>query len=127
MAIEGYKGTLGVRTFVSQKDLTTGKVVQFTYDNEQKYALVLNPNWEGKMHALSLGSLTPEKLGQIFKLIGDETDTQVIYDRFKNSNFVGDRPYRTYLLTKISTLREVFIKKTVLKTEENVTENMYGE
>ena len=79
------------------------------------------------MHALSLGSLTPEKLGQIFKLIGDETDTQVIYDRFKNSNFVGDRPYRTYLLTKISTLREVFIKKTVLKTEEKVTENMYGE
>jgi hypothetical protein len=118
MAMEEYKGTLGVRTFVSRTDLTTGKVVQFTYDNEQKYALVLNPNWEGKLHALSLKTLTPEKLSQIFKLIGNETNTEIIYDRFKNSNFVGDRPYRTYLLSKVSALREVFIKRNTVTPEE---------
>ena len=116
--MEEYKGTLGVRTFVSRTDLTTGKVVQFTYDNEQKYALVLNPNWEGKLHALSLKTLTPEKLSQIFKLIGNETNTEIIYDRFKNSNFVGDRPYRTYLLSKVSALREVFIKRNTVTPEE---------
>lgn len=120
------KGTLGIRSFISKRDLTAGKVVQFTYDGEQKYALVLNPEWEGKLHALSIKDLSLSKFIEIRKLVDKDTDGQILYAKFRNSSLLTDRPYRTYLLSKVSTLREVFIKEEVLKKAE-VTENMYGE
>lgn len=107
----------GIRKFVSQKKLDAGKVVQFTYNGEQKYALVLNPSWEGKMHALSLPSLNETTLEEIFKLTEGITDPDEVYSKFKASRFVSDRPYRTYLLNKISTMREIYIKENdALKT-----------
>lgn len=126
MAIDEIRSTLGIRSFVSRKDLTPGKVIQFTYDGEQKYALVLNPEWEGKLHALSIKDVNLSKFIQIRQLVGSDTDGQLLYSKFRNSNLVADRPYRTYLLSKVSTLREVFVKEEVLKKAE-VTENMYGE
>jgi len=126
MAIDEIRSTLGVRSFVSRKDLTPGKVVQFTYDGEQKYALVLNPEWEGKLHALSIKDVNLSKFIEIRKLVGSDSDSQLLYSKFRNSNLVADRPYRTYLLSKVSTLREVFVKEEVLRKAE-VTENMYGE
>lgn len=126
MAIDEIRSTLGIRSFVSKGDLTPGKVIQFTYDGEQKYALVLNPEWRGKLHALSLKDIDLSKFVQIRKLVGKETDGALLYSKFRGSPFVADRPYRTYLLSKISTLREVFVKEEVLKKAE-VTENMYGE
>ncbi len=126
MAIDEIRSTLGIRSFVSKGDLTPGKVIQFTYDGEQKYALVLNPEWEGKLHALSIKDVTLSKFIEIRKLVGSDTDGQLLYSKFRNSSLVADRPYRTYLLSKISTLREVFVKEEVLNKAE-VTENMYGE
>lgn len=126
MAIDEIRGTLGIRSFVSKGDLAPGKVIQFTYDGEQKYALVLNPEWQGKLHALSLKDINLSKFIEIRKLVGNETDGELLYNRFRGSLFVADRPYRTYLLSKVSTLREVFVKEEVLKKAE-VTENMYGE
>ena len=126
MAIDEIRSTLGVRSFVSRKDLTPGKVIQFTYDGEQKYALVLNPEWEGKLHALSIRDVNVSKFIEIRKLVGSDTDGQLLYNRFRNSTLLTDRPYRTYLLSKVSTLREIFVKEEILKKAE-VTENMYGE
>jgi hypothetical protein len=126
MAIDEIKSTLGIRSFVSKGDLTSGKVIQFTYDGEQKYALVLNPDWQGKLHALSLKDIDLSKFVQIRKLVGKETDGELLYSKFRESTFVANRPYRTYLLSKVSTLREVFVKEEVLKKAE-VTENIYGE
>ena len=126
MAIDEIKSTLGIRSFVSRKDLTPGKVIQFTYDGEQKYALVLNPEWEGKLHALSIKDVNLSKFIEIRKLVGSDNDGQLLYSKFRNSSLVADRPYRTYLLSKVSTLREVFVKEEVLRKAE-VTENMYGE
>ena len=126
MAIEEIKKSLGVRTFISRKNLTPGKVIQFTYDGEQKYALVLNPDWQGKLHGLSLKEVDLSKFIQIRDLVGSETNGEELYIQFKNSNFVVDRPYRTYLLSKMSALREVFVKEEVLQ-KASVTENMYGE
>ena len=126
MAIDEIRSALGVRSFVSQKDLTPGKVIQFTYDGEQKYALVLNREWEGKLHALSLEDINVSKFIEIRKLVGTDTDGQLLYFKFRNSSLLSDRPYRRYLLSKISTLREVFVKEEILKKAE-VTENMYGE
>jgi hypothetical protein len=126
MAIDEIRSTLGIRSFVSRKDLTPGKVIQFTYDGEQKYALVLNPEWEGKLHALSIKDVNLSKFIEIRKLVGSDSDSQLLYSKFRNSSLVADRPYRTYLLSKVSTLREVFVKEEVLNKAE-VTENMYGE
>jgi hypothetical protein len=126
MAIDEIRSTLGIRSFVSRRDLTPGKVIQFTYDGEQKYALVLNPEWEGKLHALSIKDVNLSKFIEIRKLVDKDTDGQVLYSKFRNSSLLMDRPYRTYLLSKVSTLREVFIKEEVLKKAE-VTESMYGE
>jgi hypothetical protein len=126
MAIDEIKSTLGIRSFVSKGDLTSGKVIQFTYDGEQKYALVLNPDWQGTLHALSLKDIDLSKFVQIRKLVGKETDGELLYSKFRESTFVANRPYRTYLLSKVSTLREVFVKEEVLKKAE-VTENIYGE
>lgn len=126
MAIEQIRGTLGIRSFVSKKDLTPGTVIQFTYDGEQKYALVLNPEWQGKLHALSIKDVNISKFVQIRNLVGEDTDGDVLYAKFRTSTLLADRPYRTYLLSKVSTLREVFVKEEVLKKAE-VTENMYGE
>lgn len=127
MAIEAIKGTLGIRSFTSVTKLAPGKVIQFTYDGEQKYALVLNPEWQGKLHALSLEDLDISKFVGIRQLVGGATDGAVLYTKFRGSAFVVDRPYRTYLLSKVSALREVYIKEEVLKEAAKVTENMYGE
>ena len=140
--LDDYSNQLGVRRFISQRSLMPGKVVQFTYDGDQKYALVLNPEWEGKMHALSLQTFTPDSLQEMFDLTEGETDERIIYDKFKTSNYVEERPYRTYLLSKMTALREVYIKEPVivkdLAGETPVTQdrqsrtqgtdkNMYGE
>lgn len=107
----------GIRKFISQRTLNAGKIVQFTYEGEQKYALVLNPNWQGKMHALSLPALNETTLDEIFKLTDGINDPDAIYSKFKTSRFVSDRPYRTYLLNKVSTMREIYIKANdMLKT-----------
>jgi len=127
MAIENIGGTLGVRSFVSRRNLSAGKVIQFTYDGEQKYALVLNPEWQGKLHALSLRDIDISKFIRIRQLVGEETDGETLYSKFRTSTLVADRPYRTYLLSKVSALREVYVKEEVLKEVIKVTENMYGE
>lgn len=112
MAIE-----LGRRSFTSRKDLTPGKVVQFTYDGEQKIALVLNPEWQGKMHALSLKAIDLDSVQTIMENIKGISDPDAIYEVFRNSKYVVDRPYRTYLLNKMSTMREIYVKEdTELKT-----------
>lgn len=113
MAIE-----LGRRSFTSRRDLVPGKVVQFTYDGEQKTALVLNPEWQGKMHALSLKSINLNDVQEIIEVIKGITDSDVMYDALRNSKYVVDRPYRTYLLSKISALREVYIKISKSPTGE---------
>lgn len=140
--LDDYRNQLGVRRFISQRSLMPGKVVQFTYDGDQKYALVLNPEWEGKMHALSLQTFTPDSLQEMFDLTGGETDERIIYDKFKTSNYVEERPYRTYLLSKMTALREVYIKEPVIVKDvaretpvtqgrqsrtQGTDKNMYGE
>ena len=108
--IDGYREMFGTRTFISRINLTSGKIVQFTYDNEQKYALVLNPSWEGKMHALSLKNLSPDNLHSLLKELDGVVGEEEIYAKYVNSNYTEKRPYRTYRLDKISTLREIFLK-----------------
>lgn len=116
--IDSYKDLFGTRRFVSRQKLRAGAVVQFTYDSEQKYALVLNPEWNGKMHALSLKSLSPEQLRVLLGEVKNLSTEQEVYEKYKASSYTENRPYRTYTIGKISTLREVFLKTK----EENKNE-----
>jgi len=106
-----YKDILGVRKFTSVNNLKPGSVVQFTYDNEQKYALVLNPKFENKMHALSLRGLSPISVKKLLQEIPTITNADVLYQTYKNSEYTVGRPYRTYTIDKIKTLREVYLKE----------------
>jgi hypothetical protein len=109
--IDSYRDIFGIRKFASLKKLAPGSVVQFTYDREQKYALVLNPEWEGKMHALSLKYLSRDSLVRLFVEIKELNDTaEALYERYKISEYAESRPYRTYTISKISALREIYLK-----------------
>ncbi len=94
------------------------------------------------MHALSLQTFTPDSLQEMFDLTEGETDERIIYDKFKTSNYVEERPYRTYLLSKMTALREVYIKEPVIVKDvagktpvtqdrqsrtQGTDKNMYGE
>ncbi len=94
------------------------------------------------MHALSLQTFTPDSLQEMFDLTEGETDERIIYDKFKTSNYVEERPYRTYLLSKMTALREVYIKEPVIVKDvaggtpvtqdrqsrtRGTDKNMYGE
>lgn len=139
MDVEAYKDLFGTRRFTSYGKLSTGKVVQFTYDNEQKYALVLDPDWEGKLHALSLKSLSPDSLKTLLNDLKDMTSREEVYANYKSSQYTESRPYRTYTISKISALREIYLKqkqqekkkkveiKETPKPKEPKTFEMYGD
>lgn len=108
--VDSYKELFGTRRFVSRERLRPGAVVQFTYDSEQKYAVVLNPAWQGKMHALSLKNISPEQLKMLLAELKDIENEQEIYEKYTISSYTESRPYRTYTIEKMSALREIFLK-----------------
>jgi hypothetical protein len=109
--IDSYKDLFGTRRFVSRQRLRPGAVVQFTYDSEQKYAVVLNPNWQGKMHALSLNNLSPEQLKMLLGELDNLQSEEEVYGKYKASTYTENRPYRTYTIEKMSAIREIFLKE----------------
>lgn len=114
--IDAYKELFGVRRFTTRTKLKPGTIVQFTYDNEQKYAMILNPEWEGKMHALSLKSLSPDGLTNLLKELSEEDNADEIYAKYKTSTYTETRPYRTYTLSKVRSLREIYLKEPKTKS-----------
>jgi hypothetical protein len=110
--IDSYKKIFGTRKFTSRTKLTPGVVVQFTYDGEQKYAVVLDPDWENKMHAVSLKNLSPDQLKNLLSELKGLNSREEIYSKYKTSQYTESRPYRTYIIKKISTLREIYLKST---------------
>jgi len=109
--IDSHKELFGTRRFVSRSKLVVGMFIQFTYDGEQKYAVVLNPDWQGKLHAFSVKTLTPSDLTELLTELKGITDPTIMYEHYKLSRFVGERPYRTYLISKMQALREIYLKE----------------
>lgn len=108
--IDSYKELFGTRRFTSRTTLTPGTVIQFTYDQEQKYALVLDPEWEGKLHALSLKTLSPDQLKTLLKEVRNLGTREEVYSNYKSSQYTEVRPYRTYTISKVTALREIYLK-----------------
>jgi hypothetical protein len=111
MNIDSYKKLFGTRKFTSISKLTPGTVIQFTYDGDQKYALVLDPDWEKKMHALSLRDLSVTQLQNLLSEVKDIDSREEVYAKYKSSQYTELRPYRTYNIEKIKTLRQIYLKE----------------
>jgi len=130
--IDAYKDLFGTRRFTSRSAITPGTVVQFTYDGEQKYALVLDPEWNGKMHALSLKTLSVDGLKSLLDEVKTMTSREEIYAKYKESQYTEDRPYRTYTISKMSAIRQIYLKAQQTKIvptkpiEAEVVKETYG-
>jgi hypothetical protein len=110
MNIDAYKDLFGTRKFTSFSKLTPGAVIQFTYDGEQKYALVLDPEWQNKLHAISLKNLSTDQLKSLLGDLKKVSSREEVYANYKSSQYTELRSYRTYSIEKIKTLREIYLK-----------------
>lgn len=108
---------VGTGKFVSVDKLSAGDIIDFRYDGLRKVALVLNPNWEDKLHALKVAKFSDRELTELLQQIGEEKDPEKLYEQFKYSSYVAERPYRTYVLKRISLVRKVFLVDESKKSE----------
>lgn len=123
--VDSYKDLFGTRRFTSRTKLKPGTVIQFTYDGEQKYALVLDPEWEGKLHALSLKNLSPDGLRKLLDEVRKIDSRDEIYSKYKSSQYTEGRPYRTYIIDKITALREIYLKELKPKSSPIPKQSQY--
>jgi hypothetical protein len=98
----------GVRRPSAGKDV--GMVVQFTYENETKYALIADPDWEGKMHAIKLEITNQKDLEELLTDLDRYDDYDALVANYTRKPYVPERPYRTYLVNKVRNLKEVYLK-----------------
>lgn len=68
------------------KDKEAGMVVQFTYDNETKYALIVDPEWEGKMHAIKLEINNQKDLENLLTDLDRYDDYDALVQRYSNAS-----------------------------------------
>ena len=103
-----HKPHFGVAYFVRHSDLGPGDVITFTYKGEMRWAFVLDPDFEGKCHALTL-KLTPRQ-----KLI--DTVIDGMFDTDKPKTLYYNRvykiakewdSYRTYFVDEMQGIRRI--------------------
>jgi hypothetical protein len=103
----------GTMRFVSKSDIGIGDVITFSYQGlekkditEVKWVFVLDPNWHGKLHGLTLG-LTPKS--ELLQFVIDPMyDTELPYDLYHHDVFKVARDwdsYRTYFINKMDNTR----------------------
>lgn len=87
-----------------------GMVVKFLYENEPKYALILDPEWDGKMHAIKLEITTQKDLENLLTDLDRYDDYDALVAKYQQARYVPERPYRTYLTKKVRNLQEIYLK-----------------
>ena len=106
--VDQYPDLFGVRVPRKKR----GSVVRFLYENEQRYAIVLDPYHKGKMHALNLDLQNPTELKDLLTTLDKTDNYDALYNKYFDSKYTEDRAYRTFLTTKIKNLQEVYLKKS---------------
>lgn len=106
--VKQYPKTFGLRNPRKK----TGSVVTFLYENEQRYALVLDPYHKGKMHALNLELQTETELKDLLTKLDKTDNYDALYNKYFDSKYTKDRAYRTFLTDKVKDLKEVYLKKS---------------
>jgi len=112
-----FRGILRKGRFISKDSMDTGDIVEFVYDTERKYMLVLSPEFEGKVHGVDLNQVSINDftdmireyidLGTVaMKFDSDRVDPEMMYRRIKPI-VSRTRSYRTYLVEKITRTRSI--------------------
>jgi hypothetical protein len=112
--LDAFSELLGTRRFVSVKTLEPGMVIQFTYDGAQRHAIVLNPDFGGKLHAISIAHIGPLKFIDLLRDIHGMDDPMQIHEKITNSQYVENRPYRTFLHRKMHNIRNIHLKVDIV-------------
>ncbi|MBW3546355.1 MAG: hypothetical protein KY428_12300 [Bacteroidetes bacterium] len=103
-----HKPHFGVAYFVQYSQVGPGDVLSFIYDGEMRWVMVLDPDYKGKMHALTLG-ITPRKT-LIDKVIDPMYDHGEPYSLYYRSLFKVAKDwdnYRTYNINKVGKPRRM--------------------
>jgi hypothetical protein len=120
-----HKPHFGAAKYVKRSEISSGDVVSFMYDGEQRWVMVLDPDFEGKLHGLTLGTLPRRTL--IDKIIDPMYDHGEPYDLYYKALYKTVAKwdtYRTYNIPKIGQMRRMayYVKpKPVFKRGQRVS------
>lgn len=122
---------LGTAYFVSFNEINSGDVISFTYKGKEpgdvkevRWVFVLDPNYKGKLHGLTLG-LTPRKV-VVNDVVGAMFKTDQPYDMYYHDiQRVAKKwdSYRTYFVRGIEKPRRMpyyLTDKPVFKDGERI-------
>ena len=90
------------------RNVRKGDIINFLYDNKDRWVLVLQPNWKGKMHALTIDALTRNLLVRISSQAFTQSPP-VFYKTYLSQNKIikDAESYRTFEVRKIQSLKRV--------------------
>jgi len=116
------------RRFISQTSVQSGMMVEFSYTKKDsttsKYSvMVIDPDRNGHLHGVLIDDLSDEEILDFADQVGGKTSYDLneraqpltelrsdeAYDKYKSSKFSTNRRYRTFLLSKMTTLRQILI------------------
>ena len=115
-----HKSYFGTETPVAgMANVNIGDTLSFDYLGKSRYAYVLNPDYEGKCHALTLEVIPRSVLaGEVIALMDYDNlspDPKHFYDTVVGrDNILKHDAYRTFIISKMSNLTHVeYIKHVV--------------
>jgi hypothetical protein len=89
-------------------DVWPGDVIKFNYDGKERTAFVVHPNWNEKLHALSLKSIDHTTLvNGVMKKFTLTTPPETFYKQYLKPVISNTDSYRTYNLNKITRIRKM--------------------
>lgn len=103
-----HKPHFGTAYFVKKSDISIGDIITFDYKNEQRWAFVLDPDYEGKMHAFTLG-LIPRKVlvEEVINAMFDWSEPYDLYYESLASIAKEWDSYRTFIVNEIQSPRRM--------------------
>lgn len=93
-------------------DVWPGDVVKFNYGGQERTVFVIHPNWNEKLHALSLKSIDHTTLvNGVMTKFSLTTPPEMFYKQHLKPIVSSTDSYRTYNLDKITRLRKMDYSK----------------
>lgn len=107
------------RTPISVSRIKAGMLVEFRYvkldgTGDTYTVLVIDPykktdtSPETYLHGFTLKDMSDDDLTEFLSEVGRSgLDTDEAYEKFANSRYVEQRPYRTFILKKMSNVKQI--------------------
>ena len=90
------------------KELIAGDVIQFFYDGKKRYAIVLNPLYQRRFHALAMENLPPLAVFRLLPFAKQQNALQ-LYRTYlaRQAAFIAYDAYRTFFNERMSDIRRL--------------------